>query len=138
MRTLTHEQARTRAQEHIDRAIAALPSDVSVTPTLKRDDAMECDRPNDKGPAGRYEVGKTYWLDDVPAERNGEVVDALSAHWSEAGFTVLADRRSSEDRFLSVQHPDDGFRMSIAESVEGDLSLGASSPCIWLDGGTDD
>lgn len=138
MRTLTHAQARERAQEHIERAVAALPSDVDVTLTLQRDDAMECDVPDDKGPGGRYEVGKTYWLDDVPPDRNGELVDALLAHWTETGFTVLADRRSSEDRFVSVENPDDGFRMSITQSYEGDLSLGASSPCVWLDGGVDD
>lgn len=138
MRTLTHQQARERAQEHIDRAVVALASTGAPTLTLQRDDVMECDVPDDKGPGGRYEVGKTYWLDDVPHERNNEIVEALLHHWTASGFRVLSDERSAEDRFVSVEHPDDGFRMSITQSVEGDLSLGASSPCVWLDGGVDD
>lgn len=136
MRTLTHDEARIRAQEHIDRAVAALP--VQPTLTLQRDDALECGDPKDRGPRGRYEVGKTYWLDDLPGDRNAEVVDALVEHWTSHDFRVLADHRDADDRFVSVQHDGDAFRMSVTQSIEGDLSLGASSPCIWLDGGVDD
>lgn len=136
MRTLTREQARERAQEHIDRAVAALP--VRPTLTCQRDDALECGDPKDGGPRGRYEVGKTFWLDDLPVGRNAEFLDVLVEHWASHGFRVLADRRDADDRFVSVQHPGDAFRMSVTQSLEGDLSLGASSPCIWLDGGADD
>ncbi|MBB3662701.1 hypothetical protein FB384_001605 [Prauserella sediminis] len=136
MRTLTHDEARARAQEHIERAVAALP--VQPTLTVQRDDALECDDPKDRGPRGRYEVGKTYWLDDLPGDRNAEIVDVLVEHWTSHDFRVLADHRAADDRFVSVQHTGDAFRMSVTQSIEGDLSLGASSPCIWLDGGTDD
>ncbi|TKG63828.1 hypothetical protein FCN18_29835 [Prauserella endophytica] len=132
MRTMTGEQAARRAQEHIDRAVAALP----VRPTLEvlRDDSAECLDPTDNGPLGRYEVGKTYWLDGLPSERNAEFVDALYDHWNASGYRVLTDKRSAPDRFVSVENSDDAFRMSVQQSVEGDLSLGASSPCVWPDG----
>lgn len=132
MSTLTIEQARERAQQHIDSAVAALP----VTPelTLHRDDELECTDPDDKGPAGRHQVGRTYWLDEVPAERNAEIVDTLHDHWTSGGFRVLADQRSAGDRFVSVEHGDDAFRMSVQQSKDGSLSLGASSPCVWPDG----
>ncbi|MBB3049622.1 hypothetical protein FHS23_000617 [Prauserella isguenensis] len=130
--TLTIEQARQRAQEHIDSAVDALP----VTPelTLQRDDELECTDPDDNGPRGRYQVGRTYWLDKVPAERNAEVVDTLHGHWTSGGFRVLADERSADDRFVSVEHEGDAFRMSVQQSKDGSLSLGASSPCVWPDG----
>lgn len=132
MNTLTIEQARERAQQHIDRAVAALP----VTPelTLHRDDELECTDPDDKGPAGRYQVGRTYWLDEVPAERSAEIVDTLHDHWTSGGFRVLADERSADDRFVSVEHDEDAFRMSVQQSKDGSLSLGASSPCLWPEG----
>ncbi|PXY21043.1 hypothetical protein [Prauserella muralis] len=132
MRTMTEAQARQRAQEHIDRAVAALP--VKPTLTLQRDDSAECVDPTDDGPRGRYEVGKTYWLDGLPKHRNAEFVDALFDYWVGHGFRVLTDWRAKDDRFVSVENNDDAFRMSVTESVEGDLSLGASSPCVWPDG----
>lgn len=130
--TLTIEQARQRAQRHIDSAVEALP----VTPelTLQRDDELECTDPDDNGPRGRYQVGRTYWLDEIPAERNAEIVDTLHGHWTSGDFRVLADERSADDRFVSVEHEGDAFRMSVQQSKDGSLSLGASSPCVWPDG----
>lgn len=132
MRTMTEPQAAQRAQEHIDRAVAALPEQPSLT--LQDDSSTECLDPTDNGPRGRYEVGKTYWLDGLPADRNAEFVDALHQHWLASDFRVLTDQRSSDNRFVSVENNDDAFRMSVKQSVEGSLSLGASSPCVWPNG----
>ena len=131
MRTLTEQEAANRAEEHIQRAVSALPEKPELT--LQRDDSAECLDPTDNGPRGRYEVGKTYWLDGLPEGRNEEYVDALHDHWTSNGFRVLNDFRP--DRlFISVENNEDAFRMSVTESIEGDLSIGASSPCIWPDG----
>jgi hypothetical protein len=125
MRTLTEQEA-------YQRAVAALPE--KPTLTLQDDSSMECLDPTDNGPRGRYEVGKAYWLDGLPADRNKEYVAALYEHWVSSGFRVLTDQRSSSDMFVSVENNDDAFRMSVKQSVEVDLSLGASSPCVWPDG----
>ncbi|SFA84429.1 hypothetical protein SAMN05216266_101797 [Amycolatopsis marina] len=131
MRTMTEQEAAQRAEEHIQRAVAALPEEPTLT--LQRDDSAECLDPTDSGPRGRYEVGKTYWLDDLRSDRNKEYVAALHEFWTTNNFRVLNDFRP--DRlFISVEHNEDAFRMSVTESTEGDLSLGASSPCIWPDG----
>lgn len=131
MRTLTEEEAAQRAEEHIQRAVAALPEKPDLT--LQRDDSAECLDPTDNGPRGRFEVGKTYWLDGLPAGRNEEYAEALHKHWVANGFRVLNDFRP--DRiFISVENNEDAFRMSVTESIEGDLSLGASSPCVWPNG----
>ncbi|EHR61448.1 hypothetical protein [Saccharomonospora cyanea] len=132
MRTMTEDEAAQRAEEHIRRAVAALP--VEPTLTLLRADSAECLDPTDDGPRGRYEVGRSYWLDNLPEGRNAEFVDALHEYWTSNNFRVLADKRDGHDRFVSVESNDDAFRMSVKQSVEGDLSLGASSPCVWPDG----
>jgi hypothetical protein len=132
MRTMTEQQAAERAQEHIDRAVAALPEQPTLT--LQDESSTECLDPTDNGPRGRYEVGKTYWLDDLPATRNAEYVTALYDYWTTNGFQVLTDERSADNMFVSVENNDDSFRMSVKQSIEGDLSLGASSPCVWPDG----
>lgn len=132
MRTLTEEEAAQRAEEHIQRAVAALP--VEPTLRLQDDSSMECLDPTDNGPRGRYEVGKTYWLEDLPSGSTAEVVDALYQYWVSNGYSVLNNERSSGDIFVSVQHNGDVFSMSVLESVDGDLSLAATSPCVWPDG----
>lgn len=132
MRTLTMEQASQRAQEHIKNAVAALPVEPSLR--LQDDSSMECLDPSDNGPRGRYEVGETYWLDGIPKERNSEVINTLYRYWKNNNYRILADDRTDEDMFISVEHNGDAFRMSVQQSVQGDLSLGASSPCVWPDG----
>ncbi|OLT40621.1 hypothetical protein BJF85_05595 [Saccharomonospora sp. CUA-673] len=133
-RTLTIEQARERSQEHVDNAVAALPVQPRLTLTRFGDSESECTDPTDHGPRGRYQVGKSYWLDDLPADRNAEFVDVLFEHWQSSDYRVLTDNREEDNRFVSVEHNDDAFRMSVTESTEGDLSIGASSPCVWPDG----
>ncbi|MGH3952295.1 MAG: hypothetical protein ACRDSE_24805 [Pseudonocardiaceae bacterium] len=128
---MTEREAAERAERHIARAVEALPDEPTLT--LQNDLSAECVDPTDGGPRGRYEVGRTYWLDDLPAERNEDYVEALRSYWVSNGFRVLTDRRP--DRlFISVENNDDAFRMSIRSSVEGHLSIGASSPCVWPDG----
>jgi hypothetical protein len=132
MRTMTEDEAAQRAEEHIRGAVEALP--VKPVLTLLRADSAECLDPTDGGPRGRYEVSRSYWLDDLPEERNAEFVDALYEYWTANDYRVLTDKRDAADRFVSVEHNEDAFRMSVKQSVEGDLSLGASSPCVWPDG----
>lgn len=132
MRTLTKEEAATRAEKHIRHTVAALPVEPSLR--LQDDSSIECQEPTDDGPRGRYEVGKTYWLDDLPAERNAEFVDILYEYWVDNGYRVLSDKRSSSDKYVWVENKEDSFRMSVQQSVKGDLSLGAASPCVWPDG----
>src|SRR5699024_4584727 len=104
------------------RAVAALPE--KPTLTLLRSDSAECLDPTDNGPRGRYEVSRSYWLDDLPEDRNEEFVNALYEYWTSNDFRVLTDKRDAHDRFVSVENNDDAFRMSVKQSVEGDLSLG--------------
>lgn len=132
MRTLTKEQASQRIDEHIKSAIAALP----VKPSLSSlgGTSMECEDPTDHGPRGRYEISETYWLNDIPKSRNREFVDTLYRHWEHNNYRIRDDERAEDDKYVSVEHNDDGFRMSIAQNDDGDLSLGASSPCVWPDG----
>lgn len=132
MRTLTKEQAAERANEHIKRAVAALPVEPSLTP--RRDSSMECLDPSDDGPRGRYDVSKSYRLDGISKERNSELVNTLFQHWKNNNYRILDDDRSAKDSFISVEHSGDAFRMSVVESDQGDLTVGATSPCVWPDG----
>lgn len=132
MRTLTKDQAAQRVEEHIKRAVAALPVNPSLSPL--GGGSMECEDPSDNGPRGRYEVDKTYWLDDISTNRSDEFVETLYQYWKNNNYRILTDERSADDTSIWVEHNEDSFRMSIAQNEEGDLSLGATSPCVWPDG----
>lgn len=132
MRTLTKEEASQRADEHIQRAVAALSADPSLS--LLDDSAMECQDPTDNGPQGRYEVRKSYRLDKIPQERNSEVIDTLYRYWKTNNYRILDDYRSDDDMFVSIEHNGDAFRMSVIQNDAGELIVGASSPCVWPDG----
>lgn len=132
MRTLTEQQARDRVEEHIAGAVAALP----VTPRLEEQSTglQPCDDPSDQGPLGRISVAKRYWLRDLPAERTDEMFDAVESYWLSHDYRVLDDKRNRSAPALFVENNADAFRMSLKTSVQGDLSISATSPCVWPDG----
>jgi len=132
MRTLTKEQAAERADEHIKRAVAALPVDPSLS--MQEPLPMECADPSDNGPRGRYTIDRRYRLEDLPKDRNTEFVNTLYQYWKNNNYRILADKRARDDKFISVEHNGDGFRMSVTNSGPGKLTIGASSPCVWPDG----
>lgn len=127
---ITQAHAAERVEQHLARAIEALPDQPALR--IFRDHVRECPSADD-APGVRVEVSRGYWLDDLAPERSGRYVEALVAHWTGNGFRVLADARPA-DMFVSVENAEDGFRMSVALSADGRLSLGASSPCVRPDG----
>ena len=143
MQTLDEQQATGRVERHIAHAVAALPTRPRLE--LASELRTECDDPTDFGPKGRIQVSRRYWLAGLPRERTREVFDALHEHWLAGDYRVLEDGRDRavEDMttgevrpapLLWVEHNRDGFRMTLVGSAGGDLSLVATSPCIWPDG----
>ncbi len=134
MRTLSPPQAMGRVEEHIADAVAALP----VQPRLEEQSRVEglpCDDPTDDGPLGRVTVGKTYWLRQVPKERNTEVFEAIHSYWLSHDYRVLHDWRDrTAAPALFVESNRDAFRMSLQSSLKGNLTLSATSPCVWPNG----
>lgn len=130
--TLNEQQATDRVQLHIEDTVAV----IEPTPRLERESFLDmpCDLPSDNGPLGRIVVSRGYWLRDIPVERNPEVFEAVERYWVNNGWVVLTDETNSEDAFLSVENRQDAFRMSLSSSIDGQLSIGASSPCIWPNG----
>ncbi|MPZ64238.1 MAG: hypothetical protein GEU83_01480 [Pseudonocardiaceae bacterium] len=59
---------------------------------------------------------------------------AVERYWVDNGWGILTDDTDSEAAFLSVENREDSFRMSLSSSVDGQLNIGAVSPCIWPNG----
>ncbi|WP_198533086.1 hypothetical protein [Carbonactinospora thermoautotrophica] len=133
-KTLNQQQADQRAEEHIQRAVAAV---FTPPPRLERQlfITLECEDPTDLGPKGRVQVARGYWVRDLPKERNREYLDKLYEYWTRNGYRVLEDDRADPNSpALFVEHNDDGFRMSLQANFQGDLTISATSPCIWPTG----
>lgn len=133
MNTITQQQAIERVDRYIADAVAALPDEPTLTPGLEQL-SSECIDPTDNGPRNRIQVLKSYDLDGISKDRNGDYFDALRQWWTTHGFRVL-DEDQTVPRRIQVEHNSDGFRMGLAEASDGSfMSLGATSPCIWPDG----
>ncbi|WP_141658677.1 hypothetical protein [Carbonactinospora thermoautotrophica] len=133
-KTLNQQQADQRAEEHIQRAVAAV---FTPPPRLERQLFLtfQCKDPSDLGSEERIQVTRRYWLRDLPKERNREYFDKIHEYWTHNGYHVLEDDRADPNNpALFVEHNDDGFRMSLQANFQGDLTIGATSPCIWPNG----
>lgn len=123
---LTEDDAVDQVEAYLRSAIEALPDE----PELRalREGRRPCPDPltGEDGPT--VTVGRGYWLLGLDAARNHDYLTAIRTYWAESGFLVTGDTSPAE-RFVSVEHEDDGFRMSVVVSDAGVLSISASSPC---------
>ncbi|MFE1168708.1 hypothetical protein [Nocardiopsis sp. NPDC058789] len=133
--TIDRHQAEERVEEHLQNSTGAFAEDI----TLENAGAVNtppCDDARSGVPEGLVQVSKGYRLRDLPHEDNGENVRVLIEHWESNGYAVREDARG-ETNFVSVEHEDDGFVLSLRESVQGTVTLRAASPCIWPEGTPD-
>lgn len=123
---LDEEQAERRLDTHIDDTVAVLPDSLELEPVGPPVSAP-CE------PDTFVSVTKNYWLREIPSGENEQHVEALVEYWKANGYTVRSDQRP-DDLSVSVENDEDGFSMSIRSSVQKELSIGATSPCIHPDG----
>jgi hypothetical protein len=131
-------QAVQRVEQLVQEAFAQLPPGATMKVNLNTD-AMPCDDPTDGGPAGRIFAERRYFI--VPPStgtwpKAAEAVPALVGFWQEQGYKVRSDGRNDPEPRYMVETAD-GYRVTAATWNRGDhldLSLGATSPCVWENG----
>lgn len=120
--SLTESDAYDRVESYVRRAATALPTDARLE-AAAAPSSVEC-----KGePSGRVMVVSTYFVRDVPYA--DEHFDAMLAWWESHDFKVLDDLRP-ERHYVWVENKTDGFRMSLRDNANGEVLLGAESPCV--------
>ncbi|MGH3979287.1 MAG: hypothetical protein ACRDRZ_09845 [Pseudonocardiaceae bacterium] len=131
--TLDEQQSIDRLERHVADTVAVM--DPAPRLEIQSSLTQPCDSPDDGGPQGRIVVSVRYLLRDLPAERHDAVFDAVAARWSSAEWTVL-ENFSDRDELptIYVQNNRDGFQVRLLESVDGVLSVGVNSPCVWPNG----
>lgn len=125
--SLTRDEAETKLEEHATAAADVLPDQLRLD-TTRGVSAPPCDSSED-----RIRVSKSYWLDGLPKKADEAHVDALVQHWQDNGYEITDDQRPTE-LFVFAEHTEDEFEIYVQASVEGDLSLTVSSPCLWPEG----
>lgn len=128
---LTEDEAVDQVEAYLRAAIEALP-DVPELRAL-REGRRPCPDPLTGEDGSTVTVGRGYWLLGLDAGRNHAYLAAIRTFWAENGFLITGDTAPAE-RFVSVEHEEDGFRMSVVVSDAGVLSVSASSPCAAAGG----
>jgi hypothetical protein len=58
----------------------------------------------------------TYWVNDIPVDRQSDYVNAPFQWWSEHDFAALTDNRTN-DINVHVENRNDGFRMAVQQTA---------------------
>jgi hypothetical protein len=120
--SLTESDAYDRAESYLRRTAAALPADARLQ-AASAPSSVAC-----KGePEGRVMVVSTYFVRGIAVE--DRYFDALLRWWKSHDFDLLDDLRP-ERHYVWVENNVDGFRMSLRDNDNGELLLGAESPCL--------
>jgi hypothetical protein len=133
--TMTQKQATDRVEQLIHDTVAAL----SPKPRLEIIDYMSqptsCVDPTDGGSPDRTVISHSYWLRGVPHGRNGDIGRQVEAYWKSKGYKITAVQGLDTNKpdINGYTQPDE-FLISIETNVDGDLDIGATSPCIWPNG----
>ena len=126
---MNRPEAEEKVEEHITTAANSLSEDVTLNPVGRLIfQPCEIDSPD----SSTAMASRSYWIDGIPQEKNEETVEELNMHWERSGWKVGKDERPKNLR-IRVERENDGFTMSVKESADGNLSLGASSPCVPSD-----
>ncbi|WP_051065451.1 hypothetical protein [Nocardiopsis potens] len=120
---LDEAEAGERVEKHIADAVGALPGEVELEDVGNGLVSASCETDP------LITVSRSYWLRGLPEEDIEQNVDLLVEHWEGSGFAVTGDLRP-DDVFVTAENEEDGFTMTVAASIQGSLSIDASSPCI--------
>lgn len=129
--TITQAEAERVVEDYVRQAAQALSADLRLE--VIGSSTAPCTDPSDNGPQGRVFASNRYWIRGLPRERNEQSVQAFLQWSQQQGFAIQADEWA-KTKVITLEKETDGFRMAIQESSVGDLSIGASSPCVWPNG----
>jgi hypothetical protein len=119
---VTESEAYDRVEAYVRRAANALPDKARIEAA-----APSSSEPCKGEPAGRVRVVTNYFVRDIAAE--DKQFDTMLKWWEAHDFTLLDDLRP-ERPYVWVKSNTDDFRMSLRANENGELVLGAESPCL--------
>ncbi|MEC3982317.1 hypothetical protein [Amycolatopsis sp. H20-H5] len=129
--TITIDEANTRVDDYVARAVKALPPETTLKLNFQ-ERSGECSDPIDKGPKNRVVANRSYQLIGLHPELVPTYFDTMRAWWQANNFRVLDDIPRNE--FLWVENNTDGFQMTLKANPVGGIFLLAGSPCVWSNG----
>lgn len=130
--TITLDEAKQRTNAYFREILEALPVNPRLEELGGSPSSIECTDPDDNGPPGRYDYYISFFLRDIPTDRNPEIFARFRSYLTGRGFAEY----SSSDGFLAMRSRTDGFTAGLEESGGGGkvLSLTVSAPCVWPNG----
>lgn|SRR5690606_21531729 len=131
--TMTEKEARAEV-ERIARATAE-----AIDPEPELDlyrpslNTRYCD-PGHNGPGDPIYVYRAYYLRGIPKERLTDVAHQIRRFWEGQGYVI--ETATADGRDLIARSRSTGFRLGLAETGDGVLSIDIGSPCVLPDAGS--
>lgn len=129
--TITLEEASRRVDKYLEQAQQVLPTEAEFQRSY-REKAGPCSASSGDGTEGRKLTTTEYQVLGLNRANIPEYFSKLRSWWEQHDYRVLQNEPKNE--YLWVEHNPDGFRLALEANAEGELYLGATSPCVWPNG----
>jgi hypothetical protein len=129
---LTQAVVQRQITDYLTQVLGVLPAQLTLSqasPTPGKDPfdpniAVPCDD-NDQTATGPLNVQDSYWVHGMGDGQQQATLDAISAAFTEKGWTVTNDNNGSIRGFTP-----DGYALIADLNTVGELSLSGSTPCF--------
>jgi hypothetical protein len=131
--TITQQQATARAEQIPPETATSLdPQPVlEKNPLLTVTDMCVANVPDANE---MVNVAYSYWLRGITATQFGEIGQQIKAFWKKKGYTIFTSGGFGTGQPDISGETQDSFLISLDWSAKGEISIGATSPCIYPDG----
>lgn len=131
--TMTQSQATARIQQ----ILQGTGPFISPRPRLEIDKRDTYTGPCLEEPPGhsdaRVQISRAYVLQGVPKQANASVAAQVLHGWKSKGYKVSTFRTGTSSPQIHGT-AGDNFLISLQSNSQGQLTIGATSPCLWPDG----
>jgi hypothetical protein len=133
--TITQRQADERVEQILRQTSAKLHPKPHLELFRPASQPYHCDDRENAGDDPRMVASRTYWLRDVAVEHNVSIGDQIKKIWEQQGYLITTAQGMGTDQpnLTGRTRPDD-FLIALSAGDNGQLSIGATSPCVWPNG----
>lgn len=131
--TITQQQAVAR----VDRLLRDTGAAITPRPRLVVDkpgtQVTSCLEEPEGSSDARVQPAGEYFLQGVPQQARASVAEQIMRFWKAKGYAVDAFHMGTSDPQVHGT-TQDNFLVALEPNGGGELSIGASSPCVWPNG----
>jgi len=82
----------------------------------------------------RVQVSRSYFLQGVPKQAHSSIAKQIQHIWKAKGYRIYGTSHLDTANPQVFADTTDGFLMALSTEGNGQLNIGATSPCVWPNG----